>query len=102
VEQLFDNYTKDIRKVLGSDATYTSQLNDVGRILFKGKYHGAYSSDQLPNLTAQKPYAVVNVDNSKQPGSHWLGVCYDSKRNKYLIFDSFGRKIKTLIPSMYK
>ena len=72
----------------------------MGKALFKNKYHGTYSSDQLPNLNAKSPYAIVNVDKSTQSGSHWVAVFYHKK--KYLIFDSFGRKTKALIPAMYK
>jgi hypothetical protein len=67
---------------------------------FQNKYNGTYSSDTLPNLTHDKPYSIINVDTSKQPGSHWIAIA--KYKTKYLVFDSFGRKTKTLVNSMYK
>lgn len=74
----------------------------MGRKLFGDQYHGTYSSDELPKLSAKKPYAITNVDNSKQSGSHWVAIFRDKIKKKYLIFDSFGRATKSLIPSAYK
>ena len=53
-------------------------------------------------MTSKKPYCITNVDSSKQKGSHWVAVYRDNKKKKYLVFDSFGRPTKDLIPSAYK
>lgn len=74
----------------------------MGHELFGERYHGTYSSDELPKLTAKKPYAITNVDTSSMRGSHWCSIFRDPSKKKYLIFDSFGRTTKSLIPSAYK
>lgn len=74
----------------------------MGKKLFGSKYHGTYSSDQLPSLTTKKPYAILNVDPSTQSGSHWVAIFRDPVKRRYLIFDSYGRPTKSLIPSAYK
>jgi len=44
--------------------------------------------DQLPPYPNLKEKAVVNLDSSKNAGTHW--VCYDSSPEKILYFDSYG------------
>lgn len=102
VESIFNNYTKELTKTFGNRATYTSELNALGKHYFGTKYHGTYPSDMIPTLSVKQPYAIINVDTSKQTGSHWVGVYRDAVKRKYLVFDSFGRKTKKLIPAMYK
>ena len=54
--------------------TGTEQLEKAGNELFGNKFHGVYMSDQAPNLSKTKPYAIVNFDKSTDPGngSHWI------------------------------
>ena len=99
---MFNRYTKQIIKLVGSNALYTNQLNELGIKYFGNKYHGTYPSDKLPKLTSLKPYSIINVDTSNQSGSHWVGIAYCSSMKKTLIFDSFGRKTRILVPSIFK
>jgi hypothetical protein len=112
VTRLYRNYTKQIVSQLGNGVTYTTQLSSMCNRLFKNKYKGTFSSDTLPKLSKTKPYAIVNVDTSKQPGSHWVACCHttsktgsgDSGRaqDRMLIYDSFGRTTKSLMKNVYK
>lgn len=46
-------------------------------------------SDTLPPKPLSVECGVVNLDNSKTPGTHW--ICYRKQNNKLAnIFDSFG------------
>ena len=86
--------------ITGKDETYSQQLNDISKTLLKDKFKGVFASDQIPTLTVLKPYAIINVDKSNQPGSHWLAMV--RVRNKSYVYDSFGRDVKKLIPSINK
>jgi hypothetical protein len=101
-ELKFNNYTNTIVKLVGNNALWTNQVNELGHKYFGSKFHGTYSSDQLPTLTSTKPYAVINVDSSRQSGSHWVALCYCASKKQTLIFDSFGRLTRVLIPSVFK
>ena len=63
-------------------------------------YHGTYPSDQIPTLTKERPYAIINTHTVQQGGKHWCSLCL-SDDGSYIVFDSFGRNIKSLIPSLY-
>lgn len=44
--------------------------------------------DELPQQPFQKECGVVNLDSSKNPGSHWVAY---AKNNDYIeYFDSYG------------
>ena len=83
-------------------STYSSELNFAGNRLFGKKFRGTFCSDEFPKLTDKTPYCILNVDSSDLPGSHWLGVCKYTGKEKYLIFDSFGRDSKILISNVCK
>ena len=57
---------------------------------------------ERPNtkLTDLEPYCILNLDNSKQKGSHWVWVCKDTNRGDTVIYDSFGRANKKIIPPL--
>ena len=100
-EMLYNKILNEIViPITGKDETYSQQLNTISKSLLKDKFKGVFASDEMPTLTVLKPYAIVNVDKSNQPGSHWLAMA--RVRNKTYMYDSFGRKVKTLIPSITK
>lgn len=91
--------------VLGNGITTDSQLNTVGRKLFKSKWLGVHPSDvsaRTINIKQRRghKYFIINVDGSSEPGSHWLGVAWDG--SKFHIYDSYARSSKKLIPSFIK
>ena len=95
-------YNKILHEIVipetGNDVTYLKDLSRIGNRLLLGKFHGVYASDKLPRLTKSKPYAILNVDKSNEPGSHWVAVARLNGTN--YIYDSFGRKTKKLIPDL--
>ena len=50
-------------------------------------FHGVYSRDKIINCTKEGFY-VVNLDDNKGPGTHWVGL--HIKPNIIEYFDSFG------------
>ncbi len=56
--------------VLGKNVTFGSDLLNFSKRLFGSKFSGIFMRDRLPNLSKSVPYAIVNLDSSKQRGSH--------------------------------
>ena len=59
----------------------TIQINEILEkdSISKKTFIGVFSRDKIPKIS-NKNYPcsyVVNTDNSKQPGEHWLAVYYD-------------------------
>ena len=96
----YNTFTRQTMRQLGNGVTYTSQLTDICNQLFSTSYRGTFSSDTLPKLSKARPYAIVNVDTSTQPGSHWVACCFIP--GGILVYDSFGRKTKSLMKNIYK
>lgn len=86
------NYLKGI---LGDKSTYGSDLDIVCRRLFGSKFAGVFPVDRLQ--FGSGIYAIVNLDTSDKPGSHWCG-CIKQSNSKLLVYDSFGRKSKKILP----
>ena len=99
-EELYLKYLKNIKKIVGNKTTYSDQLHKVGKQLFGSKFLGVYTSDKIPNKIKRGHMAIINLDNSSETGSHWIGVCKDKKDNIW-VYDSFGRSTHKIIPSIY-
>ncbi|GFV85002.1 uncharacterized protein TNCV_838761 [Trichonephila clavipes] len=52
-------------------------------------FQGVYSRDTLPPLE-ENMCAIVNSDDSSQPGTHWLALFVNDKR-ELEFYDSFGQ-----------
>lgn len=53
-------------------------------------FGGVYSSDCLPSFLPKLPTIIIsNVDNSSEPGSHWVAM-YITKNDVSYFFDSYG------------
>lgn len=102
----YDRILKSVERKLGKGVTTDSQLTKVGRALLGDSYLGTFAVDVKPiHLVAparSEAYFIINVDGSSLPGSHWLAVYKNPELNKYLIYDSFARKSKKLIPKFIK
>lgn len=97
--EYYNEYLKKIvRPLLGNDTTYLNDLEKVGRKLFGVKFKGVYPCDKIPKLNDLSPYCIANLDNSKQCGSHWIGIAKIHGKNECLVYDSFGRSYKKIIP----
>jgi hypothetical protein len=97
-------YNRILHKIVepktGIQATYGDDLNRVGRKLLGTKLKGVFPSDKIPTLNDLTPYAILNLDNSKQSGSHWIAIAKRPNKNELLVYDSFGRGYKKIIPSL--
>tara|TARA_B100001013_G_scaffold141301_1_gene83423 strand:+ start:959 stop:1408 length:450 start_codon:yes stop_codon:yes gene_type:complete len=100
-EQIFfDIYEKEIAPLLPDkpEGSNNFELDRVGKKLLGKKYIGTYASDKIPR--DKQGYFIVNLDKSNQKGSHWVGVVRDSEGA--VVFDSFGRDTKEILPFAYK
>jgi len=86
--------------------TKTSELDRIGNRLFNnnksgGRFLGAFPQDKLPQQMynyKDSNFAIVNVDTTGMPGTHWVGIAGIPNSNKIMVFDSFGRATKNLLP----
>lgn len=99
IEQEYKKILQKMKNKLGNNTTFSSDLDRTGREMFGIKFKGVFPSDKIPKLSKLQPYAILNLDHSKGPGSHWIAVAFD--QNKIIVYDSFGRKAKKIIPSIY-
>lgn len=103
--------------ILGKKLTWGRDLNKLGLKLFNGQFAGVFPSDRMPPLglnpgggmvnstnvnKRSKLYAVMNLDNSQQPGSHWIGLAYHPPTQKIWVYDSYGRPTQEIVPSLVK
>lgn len=100
---------------MGHDnTTNTSELMGYGKTYFGKRFLGVFPQDKLPNKIYKKnntDYAIVNVDTKcipgsdpcdPMPGTHWVAVAGLPNQDRVMIFDSFGRDTKQLLPLLYK
>ena len=100
VMQMYNFVLKKVEADIGSDTTYTTALEAAGLKYLGSRFAGVYPSDRIPKLTEDKPYAIINVDSSEAPGSHWVGIAKADEEGKTIVYDSFARKTSKLIPSV--
>lgn len=68
-------------------ATSNTQIEaKLGRYL---NFLGVFPNNLLPNRLRVGQCLIANLQNSNQPGSHWVGAYYDPNYGKIYI-DSFG------------
>lgn len=91
---------KKMRSVYGNKSLDTDQLDDIGKTMMGKDYCGTFAYDQYPANAPECSYAIINTDNSRQTGTHWLSV-YKNDKTLY-IFDSFGRFSKNVIKKFVK
>lgn len=94
----YNKILKSVKKRVGGKTTYLGQLDRAGKDIFGSRFHGVYPSDKIPKLTDRKPYAILNLDRSDEPGSHWIALA--KVGNNSIVYDSFGRHHTKIIPSL--
>ena len=70
----------------------TSQLHRamMSEPLCRDNFIGVFASDKLPKTVKTYPACMIaNVDDSKQPGSHWVAFFFDQE-GQGQFFDSYG------------
>lgn len=82
----------------GNTTTYLTELEGSGKKLLGVRFKGVFPSDKIPILNDLSPYCILNLDNSKQSGSHWVALA--KAGNKSILYDSFGRDNKQIIPNL--
>ena len=100
-EKNYNEMLNLIEKTMGNQITFTNDLEKFGKYVLGNKFQGVFPSDQTKKLTILKPYSIINLDKSTQPGSHWIALAYDPTEDSVTVYDSFGRKSKKIIPNIY-
>ena len=80
---IYNSYLQLIQNCLGTGVTYSTELDRIASSLFSSRWLGIFARDQIPQK--QRGYMIVNLDNSHEPGSHWVAVADN------MFYDSFGR-----------
>lgn len=88
-----------VKPEIGNKTTFAKDLETAGIKMLGSEFKGVYPSDKIPKLNALKKYAILNLDRSDEPGSHWIAVAFDD--DKTYVYDSFGRKSTRIIPSLF-
>lgn len=70
--------TLEILRILDSDK------------IVKHLFRGVFALNKIPKVKKYPSAFIVNLDDSSQPGSHWVGM-YFNKRHHCDYFDSYGR-----------
>ena len=52
------------------------------------RFNGVYSRDNLPKTLKNETACIVNLDNYKNTGTHWIALYVND--NEVIYFDSFG------------
>lgn len=67
---------------------YDYELIKYACLLKIPHFIGVFSRDRLPNRSKRTESAIINLDITSGPGTHW--VAYKKIGNKVLYYDSFG------------
>lgn len=94
-ENFYKKELKKAEKLVGNTTTYSNDLYIVCKNLFGKRFKGVFAFDKTPRRLKKGSMMIVNLDNSNEPGSHWIALCNDKR---VLIYDSFGRKKKEITP----
>jgi len=98
----YNSILKAVQKKVGNKVTSGVTLQNAGKHYFKSDFLGVFPVDVQVNSIISKAkagkqsYFILNTDPGNKPGQHWIGVVYDGENRMY-IYDSFGRKSKTLL-----
>jgi len=97
-------YKKLLKQVVepltGDSTTYLQELHGIGKTLLGVKFKGVYPSDKIPKLNDLSPYCILNLDKSTESGSHWVALAKCIGTDNSILFDSFGRHNKKIIPNL--
>ena len=98
-DKIYNDVLKVVEGVLGSTTTYQRDLVTLGKRLFGVKFRGVFAADRIPKMNNGQ-YSILNLDKASEPGSHWIAVVKSA--GDMLVYDSFGRSSKKIIPSVFK
>ena len=67
-------YTR-AERLLGTERTFSSQLERVGKQMFGAQWGGVHARDTLPTVARTgRRGMIVNTDSSTGSGIHWIAV----------------------------
>ncbi len=104
-----------IYPMLGKKTSWAHDILKIGMKLFGKNFSGVFPSDKIPDLgknpdgstvtntniqQGARLYSIVNLDDSNEPGSHWISLAYDIESKKVFVYDSFGRATAEIIPTV--
>lgn len=96
VKKQFLKYKKLLIQSLGNKAMDNITINRVCSKMFKNKWSGCHSVDDVPLKKYDDiHYMIVNTDTKKQSGHHWVAVLI--KQHKCYIWDSYARNINKIL-----
>ncbi len=96
-EKEYEKYLRQIESKYGNKETNSIQLHKIGKRMFGKKFRGVFASNEIEIMKSGE-YAIVNLDDSSKPGSHWVGLV--KCRGRSYIYDSFGRKTYKILPEL--
>lgn len=69
--------------------------------------YGVYSADNIPTVVSYPTAYIVNTDESKLPGQHWVAFYFEHPKKKAEYFDSYGllpirNSFLEVLPVVYK
>lgn len=94
MSRIYDNVLGVIQKWMGKGTTYSSELLNAGRDMFSDKFKGVFPFDKIPKT--KKGYMIINLDDSDEPGSHWIAKADN------MLYDSFGRDFSKYVKGAKK
>lgn len=97
VEEVFKNYKKELIKKLGRKALWNNDIDKVCSELFGKQFVGCFPQDKIHMKSG---FQVLNVDTSKEKGSHWVAI-FITSRTCY-VYDSFARPTPKLLKHLTK
>tara|TARA_R110000823_G_scaffold61186_1_gene145968 strand:+ start:638 stop:1093 length:456 start_codon:yes stop_codon:yes gene_type:complete len=100
-ENFYNQYLNDsVYPLIGNKTTYLGELEGAGKKLLKVKFKGVFPSDKIPKLNDLSPYCILNLDKSTESGSHWIALAKMPNSNDSVVYDSFGRDHRKIIPNL--
>ena len=83
-------------KVFGLNIPETKGLTNIelesyAKKLGINNFRGVFMRDTLPQRPFHQECGIVNLNTSKEAGSHWVCYTKDDKKNTRIYFDSFGQ-----------
>jgi hypothetical protein len=100
-EDFYNQYLNNsVYPLIGNKTTYLGELEGAGKKLLKVKFKGVFPSDKIPKLNDLSPYCILNLDKSTESGSHWIALAKIPNSNDSVVYDSFGRDHRKIIPNL--
>lgn len=98
-EKIYKKELQKMIKLVGNKTTFSDKLDKVAIKLFGNRFMGVFPNDKIPKNIKMGYFLIANLDNSNEPGSHWVGII--KEKDIIWVYDSFGRNIHKIMPGIY-